>query len=244
MGVASLVLGIISIIVGFVPFCGIIALFPAVLGFILGLVDTVLKSKRKEPRGISIAGLIVSIIAVIVILVYFFITSIGLVAYSDILNTATNSFSYYNDLVSSEETTVNSIYESTDSSLNYTCHVGESATADNMKVTFTSIDKDFKDYSSYASVSDGYKVIKADFGFENVGTSSNYASSYDFDCYADDVVCSKFYYATNSSFSSSLESGKKANGSIYFEVPKDTKKIEIVYDGNTWKDGKITFVID
>lgn len=34
MGVASLVLGIISIIVGFVPFCGIIALLPAILGFI------------------------------------------------------------------------------------------------------------------------------------------------------------------------------------------------------------------
>ncbi len=82
MGVASLVLGIISIIIGIIPFCGIIALIPAIIGFILGIVDTVVKSKKNLPKGVSIAGLILSILAIIFIIGYFIIVSIGAASYS------------------------------------------------------------------------------------------------------------------------------------------------------------------
>ena len=44
MGVAALILGIVSTIFGFVPFCGIIAFVPAVVGLILGIIDIVQKS--------------------------------------------------------------------------------------------------------------------------------------------------------------------------------------------------------
>lgn len=70
MGVAALVLGIISIIVGFIPLCGAIAFIPAVVGLILGIVDTVKKSKKGEKKGVSIAGLILSAIAIVIISVW------------------------------------------------------------------------------------------------------------------------------------------------------------------------------
>lgn len=60
MGVAALILGIISIIVGFIPLCGAIAYFPAIIGLILGIVDIVLKTKKKEPRGMAIAGTVLT----------------------------------------------------------------------------------------------------------------------------------------------------------------------------------------
>lgn len=66
MGIAALVLGIISIIIGFIPLCGSIALLPAIIGLILGIVDTVQKSKKGEKKGVSIAGLVLSAIAVAV----------------------------------------------------------------------------------------------------------------------------------------------------------------------------------
>ena len=73
MGVAALVLGIISIIIGFIPLCGSIALLPAIIGLILGIVDVVLKSKKGEPKGVSIAGLILSAIAIAFIVFWVFV---------------------------------------------------------------------------------------------------------------------------------------------------------------------------
>lgn len=76
MGVAALVLGIISIIIGFIPLCGAIALFPAIIGLILGIVDVVLKSKKGEKKGISIAGLVLSAIAIVIIVFWVFVFSV------------------------------------------------------------------------------------------------------------------------------------------------------------------------
>lgn len=78
MGIAALVLGIISIIIGFIPLCGSIALLPAIIGLILGIVDTVQKSKKGEKKGVSIAGLVLSAIAVAVIIFWVFIFSAAL----------------------------------------------------------------------------------------------------------------------------------------------------------------------
>ena len=75
MGVASLVLGILSLIIGFVPFCGAIALLPAIIGLILGIVDVVLKSKKSEPKGMGIAGIVLSAISIVIIVFWVFVVA-------------------------------------------------------------------------------------------------------------------------------------------------------------------------
>lgn len=70
MGVAALVLGIVSIIFAWIPFCGTIAFIPAIIGLILGIIDTVQKSKKGEKKGVSIAGIILSAIAIAFITIY------------------------------------------------------------------------------------------------------------------------------------------------------------------------------
>lgn len=80
MGVAALILGIISIIVGFIPLCGAIAYFPAIIGLILGIIDIVLKTKKKEPRGMAIAGTVLTAISLIIITFWLFVFG---VAFSD-----------------------------------------------------------------------------------------------------------------------------------------------------------------
>lgn len=72
MGIAALVLGIVSVVLGFIPFCGIIALIPAIVGLVLGIIDIVNKKKNNSPRGKSIAGVICSAVAIVVILFYYF----------------------------------------------------------------------------------------------------------------------------------------------------------------------------
>ena len=77
MGIAALVLGIISIIIGFIPLCGSIALLPAIIGLILGIVDTVLKKKKGEKLAVSITGLVLSAIAIVVIIFWVFIFGVA-----------------------------------------------------------------------------------------------------------------------------------------------------------------------
>ncbi|MBW2275895.1 MAG: DUF4190 domain-containing protein [Deltaproteobacteria bacterium] len=71
MGVASMVIGIVAVAIGFVPFCGAWAVIPAVVGLALGIVDLVLKTKRGGSRGMAIAGVVLNPIAIVTIISYF-----------------------------------------------------------------------------------------------------------------------------------------------------------------------------
>lgn len=71
MGIASLVLGIVSVVISFIPFCGVIALVPAIVGLILGIIDTIKKSKEQQPKGMSIAGTVCSAVAIVLIIYWY-----------------------------------------------------------------------------------------------------------------------------------------------------------------------------
>lgn len=77
MGVAALILGIVSVIIGFIPLCGSIAFIPAIIGLILGIVDTVQKSKKGEKKGVSIAGIVLSAIAIVIISLWIFVFGVA-----------------------------------------------------------------------------------------------------------------------------------------------------------------------
>ena len=73
MAVASLVLGIISIIVAWIPFCNYIVAIPALVGLILGIVALVKANKEGGKKGLSIAGIVTSVLAIAFIIYYTFI---------------------------------------------------------------------------------------------------------------------------------------------------------------------------
>ena len=228
MGIASFVIGLTCLILS--PFLSIFLILPAILALILGIVDTVIKSKKKLPKGLSIAGIVLSTIslAVCILIVVFAVY---------IYNNASESIS--NSLLNLQDEIKTEIQPE-----DINCNIGESATLDDIKITLKSVEKDFNDYYDFASVEDGCKVLKANFEFENIGDYSAYISSYDFACYADKFSCDSFNSVEDGYFSESIAVGKKAAGSIYFEVPSDTSSIEIEYDNNTYSDGKIIFNID
>lgn len=66
MGVAALVLGIISFIFAFIPCLGVYALVPAVLGLIFGIVGMIKSKKTGQGKGLSIAGFVLCILATVV----------------------------------------------------------------------------------------------------------------------------------------------------------------------------------
>jgi hypothetical protein len=58
--ISSLILGIVSASIGWIPICGLVALAPAIVGIVLGSLG--LKSLRH--RNLAIAGIILSVIGV------------------------------------------------------------------------------------------------------------------------------------------------------------------------------------
>lgn len=67
MGTASLVIGIIAIIFGFIPIINYFLLIPALLGLILGIIDIGIKVKQNKSRSESICGVVLNALAIFVI---------------------------------------------------------------------------------------------------------------------------------------------------------------------------------
>jgi hypothetical protein len=59
--ISSLILGIVSVSLGWIPICGIVALAPAIIGIVLGGLG--LKSLRH--RTLAIAGIVLSVIGLV-----------------------------------------------------------------------------------------------------------------------------------------------------------------------------------
>ncbi len=60
MDIASLVIGIISAIVGLIPCVNFFVILPAILGLILGIIAFKQKKAEDLPSGIALAGIILN----------------------------------------------------------------------------------------------------------------------------------------------------------------------------------------
>ncbi|MCK5131905.1 MAG: hypothetical protein KAR40_07110 [Candidatus Sabulitectum sp.] len=66
MDTASLVIGIISAVLGFIPCVNLFVILPAIVGLILGIIS--FRSKRAEglPSGIALAGIILNALPLVI----------------------------------------------------------------------------------------------------------------------------------------------------------------------------------
>lgn len=70
MGIASFVIGAFSTAFSIIPFGGIIALIPSIIGIVLGIMDLIQKRNTNENRVFSIIGIILCSIAIINIILW------------------------------------------------------------------------------------------------------------------------------------------------------------------------------
>lgn len=218
MGIASFVVGLLVLMLA--PFLNILLVLPAILGLFLGIIDCVIKLKKKAAKGFAVAGIVLSAIALVVCIV---ITSVKYFLYDTIAFPLDNN----NEITSSETIEV--------------AGIGDTVSLDNVNITLLSIDYNFTDYYSYAYVDDDCVIIKADFEFENIGEYNEYVSYSDFECFADKFECDEFYSVEDAFFHSSLESGETGTGTVYFEVPKDSERIQIEFSLIMYDDNKVIF---
>ena len=119
--------------------------------------------------------------------------------------------------------------------------IGETLNANGLKITCQRIE-DWNSNNMFIKADDGYKFIRAYFVMENTNDNDYILGGLDFECYADDSKMEMSYYGDNAiELYSTISSGRKLEGYIYFEVPKNANEIEIEYETNFWTDKKAYF---
>ncbi len=66
LGVAALIMGIISFVVAFIPCVGLLAMFTAIIAIVLGAIGLSQASRDNSPKGLMFGGLIVGVIALFI----------------------------------------------------------------------------------------------------------------------------------------------------------------------------------
>ncbi|MGZ3900691.1 MAG: hypothetical protein ACXVNQ_09710 [Bacteroidia bacterium] len=77
MGIAGMILGIVAIIVSFVPCFGWWAVVLAVVGVVLSAISLTQANKAGASKGMAIAGLICSILAIVIGSIWIYIMTKG-----------------------------------------------------------------------------------------------------------------------------------------------------------------------
>ena len=120
--------------------------------------------------------------------------------------------------------------------------VGDIVESSNLNITYLSCEEYVSD-NMFVVPSDGYQFISCEFEFENVGTSDEYVSSYDFDCYADGLNC-KGTFIREDDLSATLSAGRKTKGTVTFEVPIGAEVVEVEYLSNYWTSNRVVFTVN
>ena len=120
--------------------------------------------------------------------------------------------------------------------------VGDVVESSKLKITYLSC-KEYVSDNMFVVPADGYRFISCEFEFENIGTSDEFISSFDFDCYADGLNC-KGTYIREDDLSATLSAGRKTKGTVTFEVPVDAKVIEVEYLSNYWTSNRVVFTVN
>ncbi len=121
-------------------------------------------------------------------------------------------------------------------------HVGEKAESKSLNIEYLSCFADESD-NMFIQPKDGYHFVTCEFEFENVSSSDQTVSVYTFDCYADGIDCTGAYFREDN-ISATMSAGRKAKGTVTFEVPDDAQVVEVEYLSNFWTSNRVVFTVE
>ena len=120
--------------------------------------------------------------------------------------------------------------------------VGDIVESSNLKIAYLSCGEYISD-NMFSMPANGNHYITCEFEFENVGSSDEYISSFDFDCYADGLNC-KATFIRDDDLSATLSAGRKVKGTVTFEVPIGAEVVEVEYLSNYWTSNRVVFAVN
>lgn len=120
-------------------------------------------------------------------------------------------------------------------------HVGDVVETSNLKITYYSAEE-YKTDNEFMQPEEGNMYYRMEFEFENIGDSDETISSMlCWNCYADGYVMDMSYVGDDV-IDATLSPGKKVRGAVYYEVPADSKEIELEFEADFLSGKKIVFI--
>ncbi len=119
--------------------------------------------------------------------------------------------------------------------------VGETFESKDLKITYLQCFRDDSD-NMFIQPKEGYHYVTCEFEFENLASSDKTASYFSFDCFADGVACDSTYFRDDA-LSATISSGRKAKGTVTFEVPDNATTVEVEYLDNVWTSDRVVFAV-
>lgn len=131
------------------------------------------------------------------------------------------------------------ILEKNTSSTDGALKVGESLEGKTLNIKYLDCYEDSSN-NVFITPTDGCHYITCEFEFENVSQSDVAVSSFSFNCFADGVSCNPTFFRDDN-ISATLSAGRKAKGTVTFEVPAEATVVEVEYLTNYWTSDRIVF---
>lgn len=121
-------------------------------------------------------------------------------------------------------------------------HVGDVIETDSLRISYIKAEE-YKDDNMFLQPAEGMKYVYIELEVENLSDSDQMISYFSFNCYADGESCNGFY-GMDDALSAELSAGRKAKGTIAFEVPIDAEVVEFEFEDNVWTESKIVFLYE
>lgn len=119
---------------------------------------------------------------------------------------------------------------------------GDIVETEDFEIKFISAKK-YKSDNDFIQPKKGYEYWEFRFEFKNISDSDQTVSSLmDWECYADNTKADQTYIGDDNGLDATLSKGRSTKGTLYFEIPKNSKSIELEYDISYWGNDKIVFV--
>lgn len=243
MEIASLILGIISLIISIIPVIGMFCYIPAIVGLILGIVAlATMKSRGKTKKAKPIIGIVtsgISMVLAIIVTIVFTIVGTSLYyeknknifnqIYDDINNSIYNEV--YNELEDKLSNSINDdyYYDSLDNIKEY--KIGDKIKSEYCDVVINKIENFSGNYVLEAD--SGKELIMITVTITNTDDTDTYISKYDFEIndgttYDYPEYDSTRKYATFENLF--LEKGESTTGTLCFQKEKNNDNYYIVYN--------------
>jgi hypothetical protein len=229
LAIAALVVGIVAVISGWVPFWGLIAGGAAIVLGILGL-------KKANGKGMAIAGLVTGAIGAFWSIFTTLITVVAIVAGFGVTNGV-------QQIVDEQHQEAQALIDSKkDFAKGETANFG-----DEFEVTVNSVETNYTPGEYYAP-DEGNQFIVVNVTIENIADESEYLSSYLFSVIDNGIAVDASYAPVDDELSTGhLEPGASTTGNLVYEVGADATDLKLAYVVNTYDSSydsrKLTYTL-
>lgn len=219
LAIAAMVVGIISLVLAWVPFIGF---FGGIAAVIMGIIAL----KKTVGKGMSIAGIATGAISILcgLVIAFMFIASLAILGGAAVEGgKAVTEISKAADNYSKEQQAM------IDAKKDFT--KGQTAVFGNFEVKVNSVNRNYVPENEFSAASEGKELVVVNVTVKNIDNKSNQISSYDLSLNADGVATTSSYVVVSPEFTGgSLSSDATASGNIVYEITKGASSLKLQHE--------------